>query len=144
MDAPPSSDTAKRGPLCPTCGQLGYRGDGLDHERFCAQCHRWFAYCEKCDKAYTAPMSPFCRDNHEAPLEYHPFIPYFDFALGKQIDSLAQRHREMRSAHLDYRDKPSKGQLAERADRAQQRRQEQQRGHAAGGDNRPSGKVFSR
>jgi hypothetical protein len=89
-------------------------------------------------------MSPFCRDRHEPPTTYHPFIPYFDFALGKQIDSLAQRHREMRSAHVDYRDKPSKATLGERAERRQHEKQERDRGHAPGGDHRSSGRVFSR
>lgn len=131
---------------CPRCCTTGEApaDRSVDFERWCPSCQMWFAVCEKCGKSYTAPMSPYCKDGHEAPLEYHPFIPYFDFALGKQVDSLRERHKLMREANVDYRDKPSKGQLAERADREAQRRQERERGHAPGGSNRPSGRIFSR
>lgn len=130
---------------CPRCQTIGVQlGDQLEHERWCGECQLAFAVCLTCGTPYTAPMSPYCRDGHEAPLEYHPFIPYFDFALGKQVDSLRERHKLMREAHVDYRDKPSVGQLAERRDRQEQRRQERERGHAPGGSNRPSGRIFSR
>jgi hypothetical protein len=89
-------------------------------------------------------MSPYCKDGHAAPTTYHPFIPYFDFALGVEVTSLAERHKHMRNAHVDYRDKPSKAQLSERAERARHRAKEQAAGHEPGGSNRASSRVFSR
>jgi hypothetical protein len=130
---------------CPRCQTLGVqRGDQLEHERWCGVCQLAFAVCVKCGTSYTAPMSPYCKDGHAAPLTYHPFIPYFDFALGVQVNSLAERKRHMRNAHVDYRDKPSKSQLSERAERKMHERQERDRGHAPGGERRSSGRVFSR
>lgn len=53
-----------------------------------------------------------------------PFVPYFDLGLGVQVDSLAQRWKHMRNLKMDYRDKPSKGDLSARTDRAMARRKE--------------------
>ena len=66
---------------------------------------------------YRAPMSPLCRDQHEMVGSYHPFTPYFDVGLGKEITSLAERKTEMRRQHMDYRDKMSPGALSARQDR---------------------------
>jgi len=143
-----AEEAAKDAPGCPRCGTIGKTPSGSlieNHQTwYCVMCEMEFSYCRACALAWTAPMSPFCRDKHEPPTTYHPFISYFDFALGVEVTSLAERHKHMRNAHVDYRDKLTKGQLAERADRAQQRRQEQDRGHAPGGSNRTSGKVYSR
>jgi hypothetical protein len=65
---------------------------------------------------------------HEPVGSYHPFTEYFDFALGEHVTSLAQRHRLMRTAHLDYRDKISTGEISARKDRAHEKRKEQARG----------------
>jgi len=54
-----------------------------------------------------------------------PFIPYFDIGLGQQIDSLPERKKAMRNAHMDYRDHPSAGELSARRDRAHEARREQ-------------------
>jgi hypothetical protein len=61
-------------------------------------------------------------------LTHHPFIPYFDFALGKQIDSHAQRWTEMKAAKVDYRDKLSKGDLSARRDKVEQQKRDARRG----------------
>jgi len=64
---------------------------------------------------------------HEPVLTYRPFTPYFDFALGQQIDSHAQRWRVMRQKKLDYRDKMDKGTLSARRDRIEEERKERAR-----------------
>lgn len=48
---------------------------------------------------------------------YHPFIPYFDYALGADITSIAQRRRVMKSINVDFRDHPSKGEESARRDK---------------------------
>lgn len=69
---------------------------------------------------------------HEPVGVYHPFIPYFDIALGEQVDSHAQRWRLMKQREdpatgeivrerLEYRDKMSKGDLSARHDRIHER-----------------------
>src|SRR5262245_30572206 len=134
-----TDDTAKPTPACPRCSTVGTKAPPglLEWEVWCPMCGMSYAVCPACGLPYTAPMSPYCRDNHEAPLEYHPFIPYFDFALGAQVDSLRQRHKLMREAHVDYRDKPSVGELSKRADKANERRREEAR-------DRPRGRIYSR
>lgn len=83
--------------------------------------------CEKCGAAYGIGQSPYCRDGHQPVGSYHPFIGYFDIALGAQVDSLAQRKRLMKAAGVDYRDKMSPGDLSARADRiADQKREARQ------------------
>lgn len=68
-----------------------------------------------------------------------PFVAYFDFALGKQINGLGDRRQAMKGEYdphtgkvwgqLDYRDKMSKGDLSARDDRVQeQKRIEARRG----------------
>lgn len=124
--------------LCPTCGRPGVGPDestGINY--WCEPCQDWFARCGKCGATYTAPQSPYCRDGHGGALSYHPFIPYFDIALGVQVDSLAQRWRlmkpemdgdEVSRGRLDYREKMSKGDLSARQDRIHQQLQERARG----------------
>jgi hypothetical protein len=118
-------------PCCPRCHAHSTQPDGIGNW-WCAVCERWFHVCEKCGKPYTAPMSPLCRDNHEMTGSYRPFTPYFDIALGQQVDSHGQRMRLMRGEttcdgdeirpRLEYRDHPSKGDLAARRDRLHERR----------------------
>lgn len=64
------------------------------------------------------------------------FVPYFDVALGVQVDSLAQRWRlmkpemdgdEVSRGKLEYRDKMSKGDLSARNDRIHERLQAKDR-----------------
>ncbi len=64
---------------------------------------------------------------HKHSVQGTPFIPYFDFALGEQINSMPERKRAMRNAHVDYRDKMSPGDLSARRDRVHQERQEQRK-----------------
>lgn len=56
------------------------------------------------------------------------FVPYFDYGLGVQVNSLAERWTHMRRNGLQYRDLPSKGELSARADKAAERRKEEARG----------------
>lgn len=60
------------------------------------------ATCDMCGTVYGIGQSPFCRDAHAFVEEYHPFVPRFDIALGKQTDTLADRWRFMREKKLDY------------------------------------------
>lgn len=74
---------------------------------------------------------------HEPTLSYHPFIPYFDIALGEEVTSLGERWTkmkgettcdgELRRERLEYRDKVSPGELSARRDRMQERRKEEVR-----------------
>lgn len=75
---------------------------------------------------------------HEPVGVYHPFTPYFDFALGVEVTSLAHRWSLMkgeidrdtgeRRGQLDYRDKMSAGELSARRDRVEAERKERARG----------------
>lgn len=58
--------------------------------------------CDDCGKEYGIGQSPFCRDAHAVVNEYHPFIPRFDIALGKNVTSLGERWKFMREKKLDY------------------------------------------
>lgn len=94
--------------------------------------------CAACGEILTVGQSPYCRDGHARVGGYVPFTPYFDFALGVQVTSLAERWRHMRGTidpesgrrvgQLDYRDKMSKGDLSARLDRVAQQKREQARG----------------
>ncbi len=53
------------------------------------------------------------------------FVPYFDIGLGQQIDSLPERKKAMRNAHMDYRDHPSAGEVSARRDRIHEAQREQ-------------------
>jgi putative FmdB family regulatory protein len=65
---------------------------------------------------------------HRPAMTYQPFTPYFDFALGREITTHAERWRAMKELHVDYRDKMSTGDLSARADRiADQKREERHR-----------------
>lgn len=56
--------------------------------------------CEKCGKDYGIGDWPYCP--HGVPLEYHPFVPRFDIALGRYTATLADRWKGMREKKLDY------------------------------------------
>ena len=94
--------------------------------------------CERCGAALTVGCSSACRDLHAPVGNYHPFIPYFDFALGQEVTSLAQRWGFMkgeidretgeRRGQLEYRDKMSAGELSARRDRVEAQRRERARG----------------
>lgn len=56
-----------------------------------------------------------------------PFAPYFDIALGKQVNTLADRWRFMRAKGLQYADKMSPGDVSARKDRIEQQKREQAR-----------------
>jgi hypothetical protein len=88
---------------------------------------------------FAVPTCPSCGAERRLTdrADYHPFTPYFDFALGVQVDSLADRWRHMRGTidrdsgqrvgQMDYRDKMSKGDLSARQDRIEQQKQQQER-----------------
>lgn len=75
---------------------------------------------------------------HDRSVQNTVFVPYFDVALGVQVDSLAQRWRLMKAetdqdghvirGKLEYRDKMSKGDLSARNDRIHEQKREQARG----------------
>jgi hypothetical protein len=136
---------------CPRCGTAPADGpDSTGFNYWCVPCERWFARCEACGVCYASPQSPYCKDGHDRSLSYHPFIPYFDYGLGKEITTLAERWTAMKGTpdedyghdrfgherpgvkgtpRLDYRDHPSKGELAARRDRIEHANQERRRGH---------------
>jgi len=114
---------------CPRCYSLGWGPEASTGVNYwCDRCQAWFARCAACGKTYAAPQSPYCKDGHEAAGTYHPFTHYFDFALGEEVTSLAERKRYMRNLHLDYRDKMSAGDVSARRDRVHEQRKEQSRG----------------
>lgn len=96
--------------------------------------------CEVCGLPITVGQWPCVKTvrPHGPSVQNTVFIPYFDVALGVQVDSLAQRWRLMRPemdgdhvvrGQLDYREKMSKGDLSARKDRIyQQKREELRRG----------------
>lgn len=59
--------------------------------------------CEKCETWYSIGDSPFCRDKHEKVEPYHPFRPYFDIALGKEVTSIADRRNSMKELHAEFK-----------------------------------------
>lgn len=61
---------------------------------------------------------------------HHPFIPYFDFALGAEVTSHAHRWRLMKEAHVDYRDKMRPGDLSARLDRVEAQRKREREQHS--------------
>lgn len=125
---------------CPRCRLAGARdADASTGINFwCEWCEAWFARCDQCGTTYVAPQSPYCKDGHGGALTYHPFIRYFDFALGQEVTSLAQRWGFMRGeidqetgerrGQLEYRDKMSAGELSARRDRVEAQRKERARG----------------
>jgi hypothetical protein len=113
---------AEGAPTCPWCHAAPTDVDSIGN-LWCEQCG-WYAVCASCGTAYRHPQSNLCRDGHEAVGGYHPFTPYFDIGLGKEISSLAERKTEMRRAHFDYRDHPSPGELTARKDKLQEARKE--------------------
>jgi hypothetical protein len=81
---------------------------GRTWERLCLVADR-YAPCEVCGGAVEA--------GYTHSVQSTVFAPYFDFALGQQINSLPERRKAMRNLHLDYRDKMSQGDLSARRDR---------------------------
>ena len=84
--------------------------------------------CVRCGVAYGVGQSPYCQDAHDFVAGYHPFTPYFDFALGREITSHAERWKAMKELHVDYRDKMSAGDLSARQDRVHAEQKERTRG----------------
>jgi hypothetical protein len=143
MDAP----WVPHPPLCPRCETPGTRENDhvvLEYEWWCKRCEQTFALCPKCNTPYTAPMSPLCRDFHQAPQAYHVFTAYFDIGLGVEITSLAQRKRIMKENHMDYRDKMKPGEVSAREDRSRERRKRMEAGHEPGATPKTSSRAFSR
>jgi putative FmdB family regulatory protein len=95
---------------CTTCGRTW--------ERFSTIAARYDS-CEECGGAV--------EQEFKHSVQSTPFIPYFDFALGVQVSSLAERWRHMRNLHVDYRDKMSAGELSARRDRIEARKREEAR-----------------
>lgn len=93
--------------------------------------------CESCGVVWGVGQSYLCKEGHGFVNGYHPFIPYFDFALGAQVGSLAQRWSMMKRQEdgeglvvrerLEYRDKMSPGEITARKDRLRDRAREEAR-----------------
>lgn len=83
--------------------------------------------CSQCGDLIAIGDSPSCKDGHASVLPYHPFIPYFDFALGEYVSSHAARWTHMKRLHMDYRDKMSPGDLSARLDRIADQKRAQAR-----------------
>lgn len=56
--------------------------------------------CDTCGAEYTIGDWPYCP--HGVPTAYHPFKPYFDIGLGKEITSQAERWSTMRKQGVQY------------------------------------------
>lgn len=94
-------------------------GCGRTWERFSLIADR-YAPCETCGGAV--------EQEFKHSVQSSIFTPYFDFALGQQVDSLPERKKAMRNLHLDYRDKVDRGTLSARRDRIEEQKREQARG----------------
>lgn len=76
--------------------------------------------CEACGAALQIGEHPFCP--HGFPMAYRPFKAYFDIALGRQIDSQADRWRAQRDLNVQPRDGMSHGDLSARRDKLEQQK----------------------
>lgn len=120
----------------------GHRVCARCHETRCRRCGNLLGWCEcatvvceMCCRRFGVGQSPRCLDGHDYVSGYHPFTPYFDVGLGREVTSLADRWQGMKAQppdeftegrpKLEYRDHPTKGELAARKDRAMQRRKAQ-------------------
>lgn len=78
-----------------------------------------------CDRCYQ-PLGVGEHGLYKCPLErrggYQPFKAYFDIALGRQIDSQADRWRAQRQLNVQPRDGVSAGEFSARRDRIEQRK----------------------
>lgn len=101
------------------CYDLKCLGCGRTWERFSLVADR-YAPCELCGGAV--------EQEWKHSVQATVFTPYFDIGLGEYIESLPQRRKLMRDAHMDYRDKMSPGDLSARRDRVEAERQERARG----------------
>ena len=81
--------------------------------------------CEVCGKPIHIGDWPFCP--HGRSVQTAPFASYFDIGLGVQVNSLGDRWAAMREAHVDYREKLSKGALSARLDRIREQQKAQSR-----------------
>lgn len=87
---------------CQSCGR--------EWERFSTIAHR----ADPCDCG--GPVEQVFKPS----MSYVPFTPYFDYGLGREITSFADRWRAMRQTGMQYRDLPSKGDLSARRDRIEE------------------------
>lgn len=80
--------------------------------------------CQICGRPLLVGQWPCIRTPraHSPVGAYVPFKPYFDIALGRQINSLADRWRAKRELHCDEVDGLSRGDLSAVHDRARERR----------------------
>lgn len=132
---PPQADAAK-GPLEMVAKQSGQVDEMLTSELppgvdLCAVCGLPLAIGQQGCIVRVVP--------HDPVLAYHPFTPYFDWGLGVEVTSLAQRWSLMKKQEdgegvivrerLEYRDHPSKGDLAARRDRVEERKKQQRLGN---------------
>lgn len=58
---------------------------------------------------------------------YVPFNPYYDEGLDVEVTGRQHRQRVMRDLKVDYRDRPSPGDLSARRDKMMERRKERLR-----------------
>jgi len=80
--------------------------DALEHEP-----------CELCGLIVHVGAWPWC-PHQMVESKAHGFEPHFDIGLGRLVTGWGDVKQEMRRRKLDYRDRPSKGWLDERANRA--------------------------
>jgi hypothetical protein len=103
-------------------------GCGREWERLSTIARRY----DPCDNCGAAIEQIF-----EHSVQATPFVRYFDIGLGREITSLGDRWAAMRgtmdpesgvvSGQLDYREKPSRGDLSARNDRIHERLQREAR-----------------
>ena len=58
--------------------------------------------CEKCQKVVAIGEWPFCPHGFPSKGTTAAFVPYFDMGLGKQINSVAERWKEMKRQNVQY------------------------------------------
>lgn len=61
--------------------------------------------CEKCGKTLEIGEWPWCGHGFPSKGTTAPFVPYFDIGLGRQINSQADRWREMKKQGCQYSSK---------------------------------------
>lgn len=71
--------------------------------------------CEQCGAALAVGDWPWCP--HGRPHTGKGFEPRFDYGLGQEVRGWGDIHKAMREHKLDFRDHPSKAQLADRREK---------------------------
>lgn len=64
--------------------------------------------CDECNALLKIGDFPFCKGDparHQPVAVYHPFVPFFDIGMGREVTSLADWNRGMRDNKLELRSK---------------------------------------